>query len=63
MIRYVKTLESGDYDIVHIVTYKDEEITLIQKLTIKELVQSNEKDEEESDDSEITSPNDGEVQE
>lgn len=63
LIRYVKTLESGDYDIVHIVTYKDEEITLIQKLTIKELVQSNEKDEEESDDSEITSPNDGEVQE
>jgi len=38
LILYISQLESGNYDIIHIVTYKGETITLTQSLTINELI-------------------------
>lgn len=38
LILYISRLGSGNYDIIHIVTYKGEAITLTQSLTINELI-------------------------
>ena len=38
LILYISKLDSGNYDIIHIVTYKGETITLSQNLTINELI-------------------------
>ena len=38
LILYISKLDSGNYDIIHIVTYKGETITLTQSLTINELI-------------------------
>lgn len=47
LILYISKLKSGNYNIDHIVTYKGETLTLTQNLTIKELPQTNAKEDEE----------------